>query len=63
MADYNACYWQKKHFFEDHHCQWMAGWGGLDEYGKAYDPNTGVVRDLNVRGEAILKYRICRKGA
>ena len=62
MADYNACYWQKKRFFEDHNCPWMAGWGGIDEYGKAYEPIRGVVRDVNIRGDVGFKYRICQKG-
>lgn len=59
LTDGNSTYWQKKCFFEDKGFPWMAGWGGMYEYGKAYEPNNGMVRDMNVLGEVTIKYRIC----
>ena len=62
LSDGTSTYWRKKWFFDDHKCPWMAGWGGIDEYGKAYEPIRGVVRDVNIRGNVAFKYRICQKG-
>ncbi len=58
LSDGSSTYWQKKWFFHDKKMPWLTGWGDLMEYGKSYHYATGKVRDLNVRGEPILKYII-----
>lgn len=59
LSDGSSTYWKKKWFFKDKGFPWMAGFCDLNEYDKSYNPATGLVKDRNVRGNAIIKYRIC----
>ena len=52
---YSNCYWEKKGYFKNCPCPWLAGYETIR--GKKYLYN-GLVRDNRVRGDAILKYKI-----
>ncbi len=52
---YSDSYWKKKDYFSKCPCPWLAGWEFVR--GKKYNYN-GKVIDNQVRGKAILKYRI-----
>lgn len=58
LSDGSSTFYQKKWFFEKRGFPWMTGWESLAKYGKSYNPNTGLVKDVNVRGDVQLKYRI-----
>ena len=57
---YRETYWLKKDYFskEKCSCPWMSGWETIR--GKKYNYCTGKVIDNQIRGEAILKYKIHR---
>ena len=52
---YGNAYWKKKDYFKNCPCPWLAGFETVR--GKYYNYN-GKVLDNQVRGKAILKYRV-----
>lgn len=52
---YGESYWIKKDYFKDCPCPWLSGFGEVR--GKRYNLN-GKVIDTQVKGNAILKYRV-----
>lgn len=52
---YGDAYWKRKKYFNSCSCPWLAGYETVK--GKYYKHN-GKVLDSQVRGDAILKYRI-----
>lgn len=52
---YGNSYWKKKEYFKNCPCPWLAGHETIR--GKRYTYN-GKVRDNQIRGNAILKYRV-----
>jgi hypothetical protein len=54
---WNRSWWCKKDFFTVRGFPYLVT-DAWDKYGKKRDWNTGMIMDKNVRGDAILKYRI-----
>ena len=52
---YGEAYWKKVSYFEKCPCPWMSGFDTVN--GKKYQHN-GKVRDNQIRGAAILKYKV-----
>lgn len=53
---YGNAYWKEKDYFKNCPCPWLAGYETVN--GKYYDFNNGKILDNQVRGNAILKYRV-----
>lgn len=62
LTDGNTMFWKKKRFFADNGMSYLMSYS-LDEYGATpvYDEN-GIcgIRDINVRGEKEIEYKIIR---
>lgn len=58
---YGSCYWERKDYFKNSPCPWLCG--SEPVRGKYYIKYDKKVRDNQIRGEAILKYRVYRDGA
>lgn len=63
LSDGSSSYWRKKWFFNDRNMPWLFTYDGISKYGKEYDEAKGKVKDLNVRGDVILRYVIVNASA
>lgn len=61
MTDGSSTYWWWKSFWSKKDMEYMSCFDTTAGHGRYYDAAINEVWDLNVRGEAILRYRIVRE--